>query len=49
MLTAEWGWSVRWTMSGTLALPYPRRGRAPIEPGGRISIDAIDLITASAA
>ena len=46
MRPAEWGWSVRWTMSGTLALPYPVGDRT-VEPGGRISIDAIDMITAS--
>ena len=46
MRPAEWGWSVRWTMSGTLALPYPV-GERTAGPGGRIAIDAIDLITVS--
>ncbi len=43
---AEWGWSVRWTMSGTLALPFPV-GEQTADPGARISIDAADIITAS--
>ena len=43
---ADWGWSVRWTMSGTLALPFPVGDRTA-EPGGRISIDAADIITTS--
>lgn len=47
LLVAEWGWSVRWTMSGTLALPFPVGDRTA-EPGRRISIDAVDVITASA-
>ncbi len=43
---AEWGWSVRWTMSGTLAVPFPVGDRTA-EPGARIAIDAADVITAS--
>lgn len=43
-LVAADGWSVRWTMSGTLALPYPDGDRT-IEPGGKMAIDAIDFIT----
>ena len=35
MRTGRWGWSVRWTMSGTLALPYPV-GERTAGPGGRI-------------
>lgn len=46
LLVAEWGWSVRWTMSGTLALPSEAGGRTA-EPGGSIAIDAVDVITAS--
>ena len=46
LLVAEWGWSVRWTMSGTLALPLPVGDRTA-EPGASISIDAVDVITAS--
>ena len=43
-LIAEWGWTVRWTMSGTLAQPLELNG-ASAEPGGRIEIDAVDVIT----
>jgi hypothetical protein len=46
LCVAEWGWSVRWTMSGTLALPFPVGDRTA-EPGASISIDAVDVITAS--
>jgi steroid delta-isomerase-like uncharacterized protein len=46
LLVAEWGWSVRWTMSGTLALPFEAGGRTA-DPGKSISIDAADVITAS--
>ena len=46
LLVADWGWSVRWTMSGTLAVPFPV-GERTAEPGARISIDAVDVITAS--
>ena len=46
LLVAEWGWSVRWTMSGTLALPFPV-GDKTAEPGASISLDAVDVITAS--
>jgi steroid delta-isomerase-like uncharacterized protein len=41
---ADWGWAVRWTMSGTLAVPF-EVGEKTAEPGGSISIDAVDLIT----
>ncbi len=46
LLVADWGWSVRWTMSGTLALPFPVGDRTA-EPGASISLDAVDVITAS--
>jgi steroid delta-isomerase-like uncharacterized protein len=45
-LIAEWGWTVRWTMSGTLAQPLEMAG-ARAEPGGRVEIDAVDVITVS--
>jgi steroid delta-isomerase-like uncharacterized protein len=45
-LVADWGWTVRWTMSGTLAQPLEMAG-ARAEPGGRIEIDAVDVITVS--
>ncbi len=44
LISGEWGWVVRWTMSGTLAQPYPA-GRKVAEPGSRFEIDAIDMIT----
>lgn len=40
----DWGWVVRWTMSGTLALPFDT-GPAVADPGGRIEVDAVDVIT----
>lgn len=40
----DWGWVVRWQMSGTLALPFDT-GTAVAEPGGRMDLDALDLIT----
>lgn len=43
-MVEDWGWVVRWTMSGTLALPFDT-GTAVAEPGGRIDVDALDLIT----
>jgi uncharacterized protein (TIGR02246 family) len=43
-LLADWGWAVRWTMSGTLALPFDT-GSAVAPPGGRIEVDAVDVIT----
>jgi steroid delta-isomerase-like uncharacterized protein len=43
-LVADWGWTVRWTMSGTLAQPL-ELGGARAEPGARIEIDAVDVIT----
>ena len=45
-LIADWGWTVRWTMSGTLAQPLELAG-ARAEAGGRIEIDAVDVITVS--
>ena len=46
LLVADWGWSVHWTMSGTLAVPFPVGDRTA-EPGASIAIDAVDVITAS--
>lgn len=43
-LLADWGWTVRWTMSGTLASPFDT-GSAIAQPGGRIEVDAVDVIT----
>jgi limonene-1,2-epoxide hydrolase len=40
----DWGWVVRWTMSGTLAVSFDT-GSGVAERGGRIAIDAVDLIT----
>jgi uncharacterized protein (TIGR02246 family) len=45
-LLADWGWAVRWTMSGTLALPFDT-GSAVAPPGGSIAVDAVDVITVS--
>ncbi|MGH2952682.1 MAG: nuclear transport factor 2 family protein [Solirubrobacterales bacterium] len=47
LLPAPWGWTVRWTMSGTLAQPFPIGDRVA-EAGGSFAIDAVDVITASA-
>ena len=44
LISDEWGWVVRWTMSGTLAAPYPA-GSKVAEPGASFEIDAIDMIT----
>ena len=44
LISGDWGWVVRWTMSGTLAQPYPA-GSKVAEPGARFEIDAIDMIT----
>ena len=44
LISGEWGWVVRWTMSGTLAEPYPA-GSKVAEPGSRFEIDALDMIT----
>lgn len=41
---ADWGWTVRWTMSGTLGLSFPVGDRT-VKPGARFAIDALDLIT----
>ncbi len=42
----DWGWVVRWKMSGTLAQPF-ETGSGTAEPGGRMEIDALDVITVS--
>ena len=42
----DWGWVVRWRMSGTLAQPV-ETGSGTAEPGGRMEIDALDVITVS--
>ena len=44
LISDDWGWVVRWRMSGTLATPYPA-GTKVAEPGSRFEIDAIDMIT----
>ena len=46
LLAAPWGWTVRWTMSGTLALPF-QAGDRVAQPGASIAIDAVDVITVS--
>jgi steroid delta-isomerase-like uncharacterized protein len=43
-MVEDWGWVVRWTMSGTLAQPFDA-GSGVAEPGGRMEIDALDVIT----
>jgi ketosteroid isomerase-like protein len=42
--SGDWGWVVRWRMSGTLAQPYPA-GSKVAEPGSHFEIDALDMIT----
>jgi len=42
----DWGWVVRWKMSGTLAQTFDT-GSGTAEPGGRMEIDALDVITVS--
>ena len=44
LISGEWGWVVRWSMSGTLAAPYPA-GSKVAKPGSSFEIDAIDMIT----
>jgi steroid delta-isomerase-like uncharacterized protein len=44
LISGDWGWVVRWKMSGTLAQPYPA-GSKIAEPGSRFEIDALDMIT----
>jgi steroid delta-isomerase-like uncharacterized protein len=44
LISDDWGWVVRWRMSGTLAAPYPA-GSKTAQPGARFEIDAIDMIT----
>ena len=46
LISGDWGWVVRWTMSGTLAQPYPA-GSKVAAPGSRFEIDALDMITVS--
>ena len=43
-MVEDWGWVVRWRMSGTLAQPFDT-GSAVAQPGGRMDVDALDLIT----
>jgi steroid delta-isomerase-like uncharacterized protein len=43
----DWGWVVRWTMSGTLAQPLEVEG-AEADAGARISVDAVDVIEVDA-
>lgn len=43
---ADWGWAVRWTMSGTLAGELEVDG-AEAKPGTRMSVDAVDVIEVS--
>jgi steroid delta-isomerase-like uncharacterized protein len=45
-MVEDWGWVVRWKMSGTLAQPFDT-GLAVAQPGGRMEIDAVDVITVS--
>lgn len=45
-MAEEWGWVVRWTMRGTLAQPFDT-GSGVAQPGGRMEIDAVDVITVS--
>jgi steroid delta-isomerase-like uncharacterized protein len=45
-MVEEWGWVVRWTMSGTLAQPFDT-GSGVAQPGRRMEIDAVDVITVS--
>ena len=45
-LVADWGWTVRWRMSGTLAQPLDLDGETA-QPGGRMDVDAVDVITVS--
>jgi steroid delta-isomerase-like uncharacterized protein len=44
LISGEWGWVVRWRMSGTAAQPYPV-GDKVAEPGSHFEIDALDMIT----
>jgi steroid delta-isomerase-like uncharacterized protein len=44
LISGDWGWVVRWSMSGTLAEPYPA-GSKVAEPGSSFEIDALDMIT----
>jgi steroid delta-isomerase-like uncharacterized protein len=44
LISGDWGWVVRWKMSGTTAQPYPV-GEKVAEPGSHFEIDALDMIT----
>ena len=44
LISGDWGWVVRWRMSGTAAQPYPV-GDKVAEPGSHFEIDALDMIT----
>ncbi len=44
LISGDWGWVVRWRMSGTAAQPYPVGDRVA-EPGSHFEIDALDMIT----
>ena len=44
LISGDWGWVVRWRMSGTAAQPYPVGDRVA-EPGAHFEIDALDMIT----
>lgn len=48
LISGEWGWVVRWRMSGTLAQPF-EVGDAVAAPGARFEIDALDMITVAGA
>lgn len=43
----EWGWVVRWTMSGTLAESGEVAEGAAAEAGARFAVDAVDVIEVS--
>ena len=45
LVVADWGWTVQWTMSGTVAVPYPIGDGREAPVGSRFEIDALDLIT----
>ena len=43
----DWGWVVRWTMSGTLAASGEVADGASAEAGSRFEVDAVDVIEVS--
>jgi len=43
----DWGWVVRWTMSGTLAASGEVAHGAAAEAGARFAVDAVDVIEVS--